>query len=53
VWIGEELFNGTLVSRGFATVTTFPPNVKYVDELTGAQHEARAAGLGVWSACSA
>ena len=51
VWIGDELFNGTLVERGFATVTTFPPNVKHVDEFTEAQHEARGAGLGVWGAC--
>lgn len=51
VWIGEELLNRTLVAEGYATVTTYPPNVKYVDEFTAAQREAREAGLGVWGAC--
>jgi micrococcal nuclease len=51
VWLGTELFNRTLVAEGYATVTTFPPNVKYVDEFTDAQREAREAGLGVWGAC--
>ena len=51
VWIGDELLNRTLVAEGYATVTTYPPNVKYVDRFTAAQREAREAGLGVWGAC--
>ena len=31
VWLDSELFNETLVARGFAQVTTYPPNVRYVD----------------------
>jgi micrococcal nuclease len=27
VWLGDELFNETLLREGFALVTTFPPNV--------------------------
>jgi micrococcal nuclease len=51
VWIGDELFNRTLVAEGYATVTTYPPNVKYVDEFIAAQRRAREVGLGVWGAC--
>ena len=36
VWLGSELFNETLVARGFARVTTYPPNVKYVDRFIAA-----------------
>jgi len=55
VWVGdveEELFNETLVAEGYAVVTTYPPNVLYVDRFIAAQRRAREAGLGLWSACS-
>lgn len=48
VWIGDELFNETLVREGYAQVATFPPNVKYVDRFLAAQRQARAAGAGLW-----
>jgi micrococcal nuclease len=48
VWVGDELFNETLVREGYAQVATFPPNVKYVDRFLAAQEEARAAKLGLW-----
>jgi micrococcal nuclease len=51
VWLGNELFNETLVRGGFAFVTTFPPNVKYVDRFQDAQRHARAADRGVWGRC--
>jgi micrococcal nuclease len=51
VWIGDELFNETLVAQGYALVTTYPPDVKYVDRFVAAQREARDAGRGLWSAC--
>ena len=51
VWVGDELFNETLVSQGYAVITTFPPNVKYVDRFLAAQREAREAGRGLWGAC--
>lgn len=52
VWIGAELINETLVRRGYATVTTFPPDVRYVARFTAAQREARADGAGLWGACA-
>lgn len=51
VWIGDELFNGTLVAEGYAAVTTFPPNVRYVDRFVAAQRSAREADRGLWGAC--
>jgi micrococcal nuclease len=43
-----EFFNGTLVRDGYARLATFPPNVKYVDQIRGWQTEAREANRGVW-----
>jgi len=51
VWLGEELFNETLVREGYAFVATFPPNVKYVDRFRAAQREARSEERGVWGEC--
>ena len=50
-WLGDELFNETLVREGYAFVTTYPPNVRYVDRFRAAQREARSAGRGVWGRC--
>jgi micrococcal nuclease len=51
VWLGDELVNETLVAEGYAVVTTFPPNVRYVERFTDAQRRAREGGLGLWEAC--
>lgn len=51
VWLGPELFNETLVRLGYAFVTTYPPNVRYVDRLRDAQRNARANERGVWGRC--
>lgn len=52
VWLsnadGWLLVSAELVRQGMATVTTFPPDVKYVDVLLDAQHDAQDAGRGVW-----
>ncbi|HYF12248.1 MAG TPA: thermonuclease family protein [Actinomycetota bacterium] len=52
VWIGDELFNETLLRHGYALVTTFPPNVRYVDRFVTAQRDARERGRGLWRACA-
>lgn len=44
VLVGLELVKG-----GFAHVTTYPPDVKYVDLLLKAQGEARTAAVGLWA----
>lgn len=43
-----EFFNGTLVRSGYARMATFPPNIKYVDQIRIWQTEAREKGVGVW-----
>ncbi|MDQ3690867.1 MAG: thermonuclease family protein [Chloroflexota bacterium] len=55
VWVedgaGWLLVNLELVRLGFAAVTSFPPDVKYIDDLyLSAQSEARSEGLGLWGA---
>lgn len=42
------LVNLALVDEGYAQVSTFPPDVKYVDALLTAERAARAAGRGLW-----
>lgn len=37
-----------LVLRGYARVTTFPPDVKYVDDLLAAERWARDHSVGLW-----
>ncbi len=52
VWVERAgtwtLVGLALVAEGFAQVSTFPPDVKYVDALLAAQREARAAVRGLW-----
>lgn len=52
IWDDGELFNSTLVRRGFATVSTYPPNVKYVERFTAAQDHAQGSKRGQWKGCS-
>jgi putative cell wall-binding protein len=53
IWIqsggGWLLVNLELIRTGYATVTTYPPDVKYVDSLyLPAQKDAQAAHVGLW-----
>lgn len=41
--------NAHLVKEGYATVATFPPNVKYVDLFVDLEKEARSKGKGMWA----
>lgn len=45
-WLFVDL---ELVAEGFAQVSTYPPDVRYVDALLAAQRAARDAGLGLWA----
>jgi micrococcal nuclease len=53
VWIGDRLFNRRLVAGGYATVSTYPPDMRYVALFEAAQRAARAAHRGLWRACAA
>ena len=51
-WIERDgawtLVNLALVAEGYAQVSTYPPDVTYVDALLAAQRAAREAGRGLW-----
>ena len=57
VWVQHDgavvLVGLELVRDGFAQVTTYPPDVKYVDLLTVAQDSARTAAIGLWGSAAA
>jgi micrococcal nuclease len=44
--------NYELVKQGYASVYTFPPNVKYVNKFRQAQNIAKENNLGLWSMCN-
>ncbi|WP_240416509.1 thermonuclease family protein [Paenibacillus periandrae] len=49
VYIGDKMFNETLLEKGLARVAVFPPDVKYVDRFRENQKKAQEAKLGIWS----
>jgi micrococcal nuclease len=51
VFRGDELFNATLVSRGFAIERAYPPNLAHQEELRLAETDARRNRRGLWGAC--
>ncbi|HAX25738.1 MAG TPA: hypothetical protein DCX80_11965 [Chloroflexi bacterium] len=49
---GERIFvNLRLIEDGYATVSTFPPNVAHVDEFRAAERRAREESRGLWGSC--
>ena len=49
VWVGDTMVNAELVRRGYAQVTTVPPNVRHQALFLRLQREARAAARGLWA----
>lgn len=43
-----EMVNLLMLKKGYALLSTFPPNVKYVNDLRTAQREAKDGGFGIW-----
>lgn len=43
--------NRELVRQGYAFVATFPPDIKYEEDLRQAEREARETARGLWSGC--
>lgn len=48
VWDDGKLFNSALVQRGFATVSTYPPNVRHAGLFVQLEREARENDRGLW-----
>ncbi len=49
VYVHDEMANARLVANGYASVYTYPPNVRHADLLVSLQREARADERGLWS----
>ena len=48
-----RMVNELIVSEGYASLATFPPDVKHVERIRAAQQSARDTGRGLWTACQA
>ena len=48
VYLDDVMVNKILLEEGYAKVATYPPNVKYVDDFTAIQEEARNNKKGLW-----
>ena len=46
------MINEQLLKDGYASVFTYPPDVKYADQFLTAEKSARKSQLGLWSKCS-
>jgi micrococcal nuclease len=53
VWVDGRMVNAALVEEGYATATTYPPDVRYATMFAALEARAREAGRGLWSACAA
>ena len=53
VYVDNIFVNEYLVRQGFAQISTFPPDVKYVSQFLEAQTEAKENNRGLWSSCPA
>ena len=51
IWIDDTLLNLELVEQGFAYSYSYPPDIKYQEEIIKAQEEARKNNRGLWSSC--
>lgn len=49
VYLNGVMVNKTLLQEGYAQVSTYPPNVKYVDDFTSIQRVARENNKGLWA----
>lgn len=48
VYVDGYMYNKELLEKGYAKISTYPPNVKYVEEFEVLQQKAREAKVGLW-----
>jgi len=51
IYVDGIFVNSELVRLGFAKMATYPPDVRYQDEISAAQTEAQKNKAGLWTAC--
>lgn len=49
VYLDTVFINELLVREGYATAVSYPPDVRELERLRRAEHEARARGVGLWN----
>lgn len=49
VYVGDEMANARLVANGYASVFTYPPNVRHADLFMELERDAREGNRGLWS----
>lgn len=52
VYVDDLHVNAELVRQGYALASTYPPDVAHSLEFADLQHQAQAAGLGLWGGCT-
>lgn len=52
VYLDDIFINELLVSEGFANASSYPPDIKYQEQLTEAEKNAREKNLGLWNLCN-
>jgi micrococcal nuclease len=50
VYVGDVFVNELLVAEGYASVSTYPPDVRHTETFLEAQRDARTVGKGLWGA---
>lgn len=53
VYVGDTFVNLELIKQGYAHASSYPPDVKYQNQFTDAQRQAKEQNRGLWSSCSA
>lgn len=49
VYLDGQMYNKLLLEKGYAKLATYPPNVKYVENFTVIQKQARQNNVGLWA----
>jgi micrococcal nuclease len=53
IWLDNTLINLKMVRLGYANSYTYPPDVKYQDQIIAAEREARESKIGLWAPAEA
>lgn len=51
VFVDDIFVNDYLVRQGFASASSYPPDIKYQDQFRQAEKEARENAIGLWGSC--
>lgn len=49
IWLGDVFINLEMVKQGYANSYTYPPDIKYQEQILSAEKQAREAKIGLWA----